>query len=198
MSDFVLRDVRLVPLRGDAAPAEPVDVRVTDGQVVEVGPALARRSVRPEVDADGRWLVPGLWDQHVHLGQWTLATLRLDLNGTRSVEEALARVATRIAEGPDVPIVGWGHRSAGWDRQPTVRELDEVSGVRPVVLISGDGHHAWINTVALRGLGCPSATAWSARASGSGSTRGWPSWSAPTAPRRTPTCTPCSRPPPRA
>jgi predicted amidohydrolase YtcJ len=155
MSDFVLRDARLVPLRGDAAPPGPVDVRVADGRVVEVGPALDRPAGVEEVRAAGRWLVPGLWDQHVHLGQWTLATLRLDLNGTRSVEEALGRVAARIAEGPDVPIVGWGHRSASWVRQPTVSELDEVTGVRPVVLISGDGHHAWVNTVAQRGLGLP-------------------------------------------
>src|SRR5262245_24427029 len=142
MSDFVLRDVRLVPLRGHAAPADPVDVHVAGGRVVDVGPALARPAGADEVRGGGRWLVPGLWDQHVHLGRWTLATLRLDLSGARSVEDALARVATRIADGPDVPIVGWGHRSAGWDRQPTVHELDQVSGVRPVVLISGDGHHA--------------------------------------------------------
>jgi predicted amidohydrolase YtcJ len=154
MSDFVLRDVRLVPLRGVAAPAHPVDVRVADGLVAEVGFAL-ELSGAEEVHAGGRWLIPGLWDQHVHLGQWTLASLRLDLTGTRSVEDALSRVSTRIAEGPDVPIVGWGHRSASWDRQPTVRELDDISGVRPVVLISGDGHHAWINTVALRGLRLP-------------------------------------------
>ena len=152
---FLLRRARLVPLRGVPAPDHPVDVLVTDGVVTEVGADLSRlRRVR-EYDADGRWLIPGLWDQHVHLGQWTLATLRLDLNGTSSVEQALARVSTRIAEGPDVPIVGWGHRSASWDRQPTVAELDEVSGLRPVVLISGDGHHAWLNTVALRGLGLP-------------------------------------------
>ena len=91
----------------------------------------------------------------MHLGQWTLATLRLDLTGTQSVEEALSRVSTRLAAGPDVPVVGWGHRSAVWERQPTVRELDEVSGIRPVILISGDGHHAWLNTVAMRGLRLP-------------------------------------------
>ena len=33
--------------------------------------------------------------------------------------------------------------------------LDEVAGLRPVVLISGDGHHAWLNTVAMRGLRLP-------------------------------------------
>ena len=115
MSDFVLRDVRLVPLRGVGAPPEPVDVRVADGHVTEVGPSLAVGGA--EVRAEGRWLVPGLWDQHVHLGQWALASLRLDLTGTRSVEEALGRVSTRLAELPDVPIVGWGHRSASWERQ---------------------------------------------------------------------------------
>jgi predicted amidohydrolase YtcJ len=113
MSDFVLRDVRLVPLRGDQAPPGPVDVRVADGRVVEVGPTLTRPAGVEEVRGGGRWLVPGLWDQHVHLGQWTLASLRVDLSGTRSVEDALGRVSSRLAQGPDVPVVGWGHRPAG-------------------------------------------------------------------------------------
>ncbi len=155
MSALLLRDVRLVPLRGVPAPAGPVDVRVVDGVVAEVGPHLPPAVGVEEVRGDGRWLMPGLWDQHVHLGQWTLASLRLDLTGARSVEQALSLVAARLAESPDVPIVGWGHRSASWDRDPTVRELDEISGVRPVVLISGDGHHAWVNSVALRGLQLP-------------------------------------------
>jgi predicted amidohydrolase YtcJ len=155
MSDFVLRDVRLVPLRGQPAPPGTVDVRVADGRVAEVGAGLPPAGRIREYAGDGRWLIPGLWDQHVHLGQWTLASQRLDLTGCRSIEEALARVSRRLTEGPDVPVVGWGHRSASWDRQPTVRELDEVTGLRPVVLISGDGHHAWINTVALRGLRLP-------------------------------------------
>ncbi len=155
MSEFVLRNVRLVPLRGHASPPGTVDVRVSGGRVAEVGAGLPRPSGIREYAGDGRWLIPGLWDQHVHLGQWTLASQRLDLTGCRSIEQALEQVSRRLAEGPDVPVVGWGHRSASWDRQPTVRELDEVTGVRPVVLISGDGHHAWINTVALRGLRLP-------------------------------------------
>jgi len=133
----------------------PVDVLVIDGRVVEVGERLARPRGVAQHEAESRWLVPGLWDQHVHLGQWTMVSQRLDLTGTRSVEEVLDRVSRRLAEVPDVPVIGWGHRSALWTRQPTVRELDEITGRRPVVLISGDGHHAWINTVALRGLRLP-------------------------------------------
>jgi predicted amidohydrolase YtcJ len=159
---FLLRGARLVPVRShDPAPTSvpptgvPLDVLVIDGRVVEVGAGLARPRGVAEHQADGRWLMPGLWDQHVHLGQWTMVSQRLDLTGTTSVEEVLDRVTARLAEAPDGPVIGWGHRSASWSRQPTVRELDAISGGRPVVLISGDGHHAWINTVGLRSLRLP-------------------------------------------
>jgi predicted amidohydrolase YtcJ len=158
----MLRGARLVPVRSaGASPAADVpvdvamDVLVIDGRVVEVGEALARPEGVAEHRAEGRWLIPGLWDQHVHLGQWTMVSQRLDLNGTGSVEEVLGLVSRRLAALPGAPVVGWGHRSASWARQPTVRELDEVAGDRPVVLISGDGHHAWVNTAGLRALRLP-------------------------------------------
>ena len=161
-TSFLMRNARLAPVRGRhpaVLPEPPVnvplDVLVIDGRVVEVGEQLARPPGANEHDAAGRWLIPGLWDQHVHLAQWTMVSQRLDLTGTRSVEEVLARVTVRLVETPDAPVVGWGQRSAGWSRQPTVRELDEISGSRPVVLISGDGHNAWLNSAALTGLRLP-------------------------------------------
>ncbi len=162
---LLLRQARLVPVRGNASVIHggtdepptgvPLDVLVIDGRVVEIGERLEAPRGVAEHRVDGRWLMPGLWDQHVHLGQWTMVSQRLDLTGTRSVEEALDRLTRRLADAPDGPVVGWGHRSASWSRQPTVTELDAVTGDRPVVLISGDGHHAWINTVGLRGLRLP-------------------------------------------
>ncbi len=131
---------------------------VEDGTVTEVGAGLARPAgpdSTEQIDAGGRWLIPGLWDQHVHLGQWTLASQRLDLAPARSPEDATRLVAERIAEYPGHPVIGWGHRSAAWDRDVTVSELDAVSGDTAVVLISGDGHHAWLNTIALMHLAMP-------------------------------------------
>ena len=64
-------------------------------------------------------------------------------------------MAERIAEVPDEPVIGWGHRLSRWDRDPTVSELDAVAPDTPVILISGDGHHAWLNTTALIGLALP-------------------------------------------
>ncbi|GAB2866136.1 amidohydrolase [Nocardioides pacificus] len=155
MTSFLLRRARLVPIGAVTVPDAPVDVLVEHGTVVEVGPSLQRPAGLEEVDAGGRWLIPGLWDAHVHLGQWTLASQRLDLAHTHSPEEATRMVAERIAEYPGHPVIGWGHRSGGWDREVTVSELDAVSGDTAVVLISGDGHHAWLNTVALMHLALP-------------------------------------------
>ncbi|NYD40203.1 amidohydrolase family protein [Nocardioides panaciterrulae] len=156
MSSHLIRNARPVPLApGEQGVDRPVDVLVEDGTVTAVGPALDRPAGAVESDAQGRWLVPGLWDQHVHLGQWTLASQRLDLAAARSPEDATRMVADRIAEWPGHPVIGWGHRSGGWDRDVTVSELDAVSGDTPVVLISGDGHHAWLNTIALLHLALP-------------------------------------------
>ena len=156
MTSLLLRHARLVPLRAeDDVPDAPVDVLVERGVVTALGAGLARPGGVDEVDAAGRWLIPGLWDQHTHLAQWTLSSQRLDLAGMRSPEEVTRAVAQRIATAPDLPIIGWGHRSASWDREVTVTELDAVSGDTPVVLISGDGHHAWLNTTALLHLAMP-------------------------------------------
>ncbi|MBC9732583.1 amidohydrolase [Nocardioides marmotae] len=162
MTSLLLRNARRVPLRaGDLADqgadraADPVDVLVEDGTVTAVGPGLHRPEGVEEIDAAGRWLTPGLWDQHVHMGQWTLSSQRLDLSGARTPEDVTSLVAARVAEQPGAPVIGWGHRSGTWDREVTVSELDAVSGQTPVVLISGDGHHAWLNTTALLRLAMP-------------------------------------------
>jgi len=156
MTSLLLRDARLVPVAaGDGVPDAPLDVLVEHGTVTAVGPRLERPAGTEVVEAGGRWLVPGLWDQHVHMAQWTLASQRLDLAPERSPETVVARVAERIAEHPGLPVIGWGHRAGSWERDVTVSELDAVSGDTAVVLISGDGHHAWLNTTALMHLAMP-------------------------------------------
>ena len=149
---MLIRDVRLVALTDEVAGA--VDVRVRDGRVVEVGPGLAPSDgAGDEADevheGGGRWLMPGLWDQHVHLGQWTVSSARLDLGAARSADEAVAMVRRRLAEHPDLPVIGWGHRPTAWPEVPVVSQLDAVDTDQAIVLIAGDGHHGWLNSTAL-------------------------------------------------
>ena len=101
---LLIRSARLVPIGPTAAPPQhPVDVLVEDGLVTTVAAHLDPRPGVEEYDADGRWCAPGLWDQHVHFTQWTLASQRLDLAPARSPEQALALVAERVTTLPGVP-----------------------------------------------------------------------------------------------
>jgi predicted amidohydrolase YtcJ len=154
VSDFVLRHVRIVELGRGPGWAGPVDVVVEQGVVQNIGRGLDKPLGIEEYDADGRWLIPGLWDHHVHLAQWTARGQRLDLSGTDSPEQALAVVRDHLAEHPG-PLVGYGHRLGLWTTDPTVAMLDAVAPDVPVVLIAGDGHHAWLNSRALARLGLP-------------------------------------------
>ncbi len=114
-ASFLLRNARLVPVMSatptvlpDPPVGIPLDVLVIDGRVVEVGEQLPRPPRANEHDADGRWLIPGLWDQHVHLDQWTQVSQRLDLTGTRSAEDVLDRVVTATGRGPGGTRRGMG------------------------------------------------------------------------------------------
>lgn len=154
MHHLLIRDARLVAV-SEPAPDQPVDVLVEDGRVTEVGPHLTAPEGAEVHDAGGRWLAPGLWDHHVHLAQWTLASARLDLAGAQSPGDAVRLVRERLEEWPDLPVIGWGHRAAAWDDDPLVSMLDAIETDQPIVLISGDGHHGWLNTTALVHLAMP-------------------------------------------
>ncbi|WP_062292534.1 amidohydrolase [Demequina phytophila] len=140
MHDLILRDARL-PGR-DA----PVDLAIHAGRIV--GAATSRG--REEVALDGRLVIPGLWDAHVHFGQWARTRGRLDVSAAGSVAEACATVRAATADGL---LIGFGFRWATWADAPTAAALDEARPA-PTVLLSGDLHTAWVNTAAARELGC--------------------------------------------
>lgn len=137
--------------------ASPVDIRLREGRIAEVGIGLApaRAAVH---DAGGALAIPGLWDGHVHFGQWAAMARRVDVADTAGPEEVTARVARHLAverPAPGTVVQGFGWRVAGWDRLPSTAELDAVAGDRPVILISGDCHAGWLSTAAFRALGLP-------------------------------------------
>ena len=99
----LVRQARLVPvgprMRGFGAHDGPVDVRITDGTVSEVGPDLPVDDVVDVVDAAGRWAIPGLWDHHVHLTTWSRTRTTIDLAGTTGPADVTRRACPRISPG---------------------------------------------------------------------------------------------------
>jgi predicted amidohydrolase YtcJ len=103
------------------------------------------------VDLGGRCLVPGLSDAHVHFPTWALAQREVRLEGTRSLDEALARVRDAVGSASGDWLRGRGWRSADWSPavEPTRQVLDEVTGSVPTILTARDSHSCWLNTAAL-------------------------------------------------
>jgi len=103
------------------------------------------------VALNGRALVPGLCDAHIHL-LWTGQNLaRVDLADVPSLDEALAQIkqhADRLPPDAWVRGHGWNHDLWG-GRWPTAVDLDRVTGGRPAIMSRKDGHSAWANTRAL-------------------------------------------------
>ena len=184
-ADLLIRDARIVPFRSRTElgalrrrdshpgalddpppPGEPVDVRIEAGRVVEVGRGLGAPGAQV-FQAEGSFLIPGLWDAHAHLDMEAARSARIDTLATRSAEEALELVSRALRDLPagsrPATIQGFGHRLSNWPRVPTVAELDAVTGETPTLLISGDVHSGWLNSAAGRSwlTCCPGASpAW--------------------------------------
>ncbi|KAF5385987.1 hypothetical protein D9615_002411 [Tricholomella constricta] len=116
-------------------------------------PSLDIRFIRP-----GAIIVPGLSDSHAHILEYGAAQ-QLPLEGTKNIQDTVARVRDFILANPDVYndtskfIVGggWDHTiwpTTGW---PTSAHLedDPVIRGRPVVLQSKDCHALWASAKAI-------------------------------------------------
>lgn len=156
MNDTILAGVRLVAAGGTSD--HPVDVHLADGRIAAIGDIDAPGARR--IDLDGRFLMPGMWDQHVHFGQWAAVSRRLDLSRTRSAAEAASLVRERVAAGhpDDEVLLGFGFRDALWPDEPSA-ELLRVGDVA-VALVSGDVHTVWSNDALLRRMGLPADDWW--------------------------------------
>ena len=117
-------------------------------------------------DFSGRAVIPGLWDNHVHFGQWAMQSQRLDVSAASSAREVAEWVGARVSTGSTrssvlrvEPVgtrrifVAVGYRDGLWPDTPTASVLDETTGDVPVVVICGDLHAVWLNSAALAHFG---------------------------------------------
>ena len=135
---MILRDVRIG--------SRTVDLRIRGGLIAEIGEIPATDD--DTIDLDGRWLTPGLWDNHVHFGQWSMQSQRLDVSSAGSAAETARLIAEAIGPGSPTPFVAVGFRDGLWPDSPNLAVLDSASS-DPVVVVGGDLHGVWLNSAAL-------------------------------------------------
>jgi len=146
----VIAGVRLTGAdRLDPFGDDPVDVHLQHGVIADIAPAGALTRSGAVLDGSGMWLIPGLWDHHVHTVQWALVAQRQDLGGARTAAEAAALMTSADLLG-DGRKVGTGFRDAMWPDAMTLAVLDDATGDVPTYLINADVHSVWLNSAALR------------------------------------------------
>lgn len=138
-----------------------IDVHISDGRIARIEPSgSAAGGSTPDtgeaIDLDGRYIGPGLWDNHVHFTQWVIQSRRIDLARTASAEDVLEAVRSARRRGAplvDGVLVGYGFRDGLWPQPATLAALDAAEPEIPVILVSGDLHCAWLNSRAAARLG---------------------------------------------
>jgi predicted amidohydrolase YtcJ len=162
-ADLVVTDARIYTVDANRPVAEAMAIR--DGRVLFVGSvqgALSHRGPATRViELQGRTVIPGMIDAHAHLPGLGSALRTVDLVGTRSYDEVVARVAARARELPVGTWVvgrGWDQNQWGDTRFPSHEALSRAVPDHPVYLTRVDGHAALVNAAALRSAGLTAAT----------------------------------------
>lgn len=134
-----------------------LDVRIADGQVADVVDHGQFDHGDSSYNAEGRWLIPGLYDGHAHLTQYAIQQSRIDLSGATSAAEAIDLVAAALGPAPDpeAPVIGARFRDGLWPEPLHKDLLDRRFGRLPVIMISADLHCGWASSAGIALLGHP-------------------------------------------
>jgi len=162
-SEIVLFNGRVAPGGLQGPPAQAL--AVGRGRILAVGPSdamLERVAADSEViDLDGRLVVPGFIDTHIHFYEWALKRRDMALDDITCLEALLERVrqaARRRPAGQWIMGQGWNETDWTEPRMPDRAALDRAAPYHPVLLWRCDLHLAAANTAALQLAGIDDAT----------------------------------------
>ncbi len=134
---------------------------VKDGKFAYVGTtaeALEKYEAKEVIDLEGKTVLPGMGDSHLHFFAFCQTYTTVDLGGAKSKKEALERLAAKAAETPEGEwIKGSNFDQSKWedceDTMPTREDLDKASSKHPIVIKRVCLHTAVANTMALEKAG---------------------------------------------
>jgi predicted amidohydrolase YtcJ len=139
-----------------------LEVLVEDDRIVEVAPAGLLNTAGAEVRAlDGRLLLPGFQDAHIHLGLGGSDLLTCNLAGLETPDQIYAAIADYAKKNPALPWItggGWFREAFPYPEGPTRQKLDELVGNRRACFAPYDRHGAWVSTAALEAAGVDDET----------------------------------------
>jgi predicted amidohydrolase YtcJ len=152
-ADLIVHGGRIFTADRDNSIEEALAVK--DGRLLEVGATgdvLALRGPRTKVvDLNGKFVMPGLIDSHVHPSDACMTEFDHPIPPMESIADVLAYIKARAAtlgEGQWIVLRQVFITRLREQRYPTKAELDEVAPLNPVVYATGPD--ASVNSLALK------------------------------------------------
>ncbi len=112
------------------------------------------------VDLNGRMVLPGFHDTHVHLAEGGVELEQLSLEGSSNIEQAMQKLKEYVDKNGDKKWILGGNWALTLfpNANPKKETLDAIVKDKPVFLISNDGHSAWANSKAIELSGVTAKT----------------------------------------
>ena len=155
VADVVLKNGNVYTVDSKSPRAQAVVI--TKDRIVYAGSnEIAQKFVGAKtrvVDLKGATVLPGFADAHQHLSGVGMREMTLNLEGTTSLEDFLAKVKARVDQTkPGDWVTGRGWIETHWKPPvfPTRWDLDKVAPNHPVILNRADGHGSVANSAALK------------------------------------------------
>jgi predicted amidohydrolase YtcJ len=162
-ADLILTNARIYTA-DDTRPVVEA-VAVAGGRVLFAGNASGAMALKGAatrvLDLGGRTVIPGMVDAHAHVSGLGDALHIVDLTGTTSYDEVVARVAERAKRTPRGQWVlgrGWDQNAWGDTRFPTHDKMSVAVPDNPVYIVRVDGHAGLANSKAMQAAGVNAAT----------------------------------------
>jgi predicted amidohydrolase YtcJ len=163
-ADLILKDAKI--WTGQAKQADAEAMAIWKGRILKVGTnaeveAFAGPKTRV-IALQGKRVVPGFYDSHVHLLGGGQQLARVELKDAKDEAEFGKRLKEFDEKTPrDRWILGgnWDHDRAFNGKLPTAAIIDQYVPNRPVFIQRYDGHMALANTAALKLANITASTA---------------------------------------
>ncbi|KAG6783319.1 hypothetical protein POTOM_012765 [Populus tomentosa] len=153
-ADLIVKNA--VIFTSDASLPVADSMAIQNGRILRVGNYSSLQDLvgggTRELNIEGKVLVPGFIDSHVHLIPGGLQMGRVELRGVNQKEEFVRRVkeaAGNVKQGSWVLGGGWNNDLWGGEL-PMASWLDDFTADNPVWLTRMDGHMGLANSLALK------------------------------------------------
>ena len=141
----------------DAKRTLAMSIAVLNGKIIAIGSDAATKSLvglkTRVIDAQGKLVVPGFNDAHVHFMGTGEQLSSVDLRSAKSPAEFVQRIkdfAAKLPKGRWILGGQWDHENWTPNNLPTAAMIDAVTPDNPVFVSRLDGHMSLANSLAMK------------------------------------------------